>query len=300
MQCWIEGRRTGWAATLLVAVMVSGAIMLSADQVSAAPVDCLGSSCSVSDDGARIETDDLWQFLDEFEVGGRSHLFEQEFWINFDANSAANPVTPASLGNILSIVSATEDEDTNQIVIVFENSDVRVTVTYELIGAGPTMATVNYSALVENLSGSDLDLTLVDYVDYDLDDNAVGDTVRFDTDTIIQTKAGITGRARSLTSFDHFDVGECCQIELVGRLVNGHLSDDPGPSGPSDRAGAFQNNISLAEEESLLIERELQIQITLPVVSAPVLTSGGSVAVAALLAAIGLWSLGGGRRRART
>ncbi len=265
-------------------------VTLMSGQSSAAPVDCLASGCAVSDSSAVLTTDNE-QHVVNLIIQGVDEVFRQNFFATLGVNSAGNPVTETEIEDVLTLVSATQDEVTNQIVIVFSNGTVRVTATYTLVGAGPA-ATVSYTALVENLSDGAADLALVDYIDFDLSQSSGGDTVSFvGPDTIRQTDPFATATLRSISSFDYFDVGECCAGNLFDRLVDGHLGGNSGPAGPFDASGGFQNNIALGPFGSQTISRQLSVLRQFEPTGVPSLsTSGLSVAVLALVG-LGLFAL---------
>lgn len=265
-------------------------VTLTSGPSSAAPVDCLATGCTVSDNSAVLITDDSQHVIDLI-IQGVDEVFRQNFFATLGVNSAGNPVTETEIEDVLTLVSATQDEVTNQIVIVFSNGTVRVTATYTLVGAGPS-ATVSYTALVENLSDGAADLALVDYIDFDLSQSSGGDTVSFvGPDTIRQTDPFATGSLRSISSFDYFDVGMCCTSELFNRLVDGHLGGNSGPVGPFDVSGGFQNNIALGPFGSQTISRELSVLRQFEPTGVPSLSvSGLCVAVLALIG-FGLFAL---------
>lgn len=279
-------RRTSstWVMGPLVAVL-----LLAGRGAEAVPVDCLGVGCEVTDGNARIATNDSDADLDVFEIGGVDQLYSHRFWITYGANSPVNPLTDNELSVTMTFTAATQDADTRQIVLVFENSILRITITYTLTSTGPTTATVDYAALVENISGDDLDLSLVSYVDFDLDESSGGDTAEYDpgTTTLTQTDVRAIGRAVLVTVPDHFDVGACCDSNVIGRLVDGHLSDDPGPFGPGDAVAAFQYDLALATAGSTTLTGRLEAEV-LPgeALPAPLASPLGLLAMAATLLAL--------------
>lgn len=280
---------------ILVCAVAFTSLLLAAPGY-AVPVPCPGFFCSVSDAGTTLESGDGRLFT--LRVSGSDQLFQQVFLVTPGVNSAMNPVQPTEIDDVLTQVSATQDEDTNQIVMVFADAALNITVTYTLVGA-PRMATVSYLAIVQSLMGDDTNLAIVDYIDFDLMGDSQGDTVSFTPDTITQTGKGATATARSVSSYDFVDVGVCCATAMFSRLVDGHLSGDVGPVGPTDTAGAFQNNITLSSNGAFTIARELQV--TLPPVStiapAPSLSPIGMAAALIALAGVGLASI---RRRVRS
>jgi hypothetical protein len=284
--------RTRTIAGNLCAVILG--VALTSGESGAAPVDCLSAGCTVSDSAAVLQTDSN-QFVSALTIQGIGQIAEQSFDVTPGINSAGNPVAQNDIQTILPLVSATQDDVTKHIVVVFSDDTVRITVTYTLIGTG-TSATVRYTVLIENLSDAGVNLALVDFIDYDLNDSSNGDTISFAGDTIHQSDPPVTATARSISSFDFFDVGPCCKDELYNRLVSGHLGGNSGPVGPEDVSGGFQNNIALADSGSLTISRELHVQVqakppTAPSTPAPTLSPWGLGVLALALVALGLFAL---------
>lgn len=263
----------------------------------AAPVPCPFNACAVSDAGTTLRFEG--GALVGIDVFGIDQLAQQGLFVTLGANSPGNPLTGSSLASTYSLISATQDEDANQIVVVFsDNSTLSFTLTYTLTG-GPLTATIPYTVLVQNLSGNSQALALMDFIDFDLMDDSTGDTVVFTApDTITQTGKGATATARSISAFAYQDVGECCVTSTLSRLVSGHLSGDVGPVGPDDVSGSFQDDLQVAAAGSFTISRQLQVTIPAQprIAPAPALSPlalGGALLTLAGIAATAL------RRRAR-
>jgi hypothetical protein len=262
----------------------------------AVPVACPGDECSVSD-GPAVLYSDSGGNLSGLDINGIPQLNEKSLFLTLGVNSAVNPVTETLLSDVVPLTSATQDEDTNQIVLEFSDADLRFTVTYTLSGMGLT-ATVGYLVVIDNLTNAAADLALVDFVDYDLMDDSSDDTAQFSAPaTITQTGKGAIATFVSTSPIAFHDVGACCATEMFNRLVMGHLSDDDGPVGPEDVAGGFQDNRTVPGLGSSTIVRQLQVNAARAdtVAPAPGLTPAGLAAALALLGAVGWRAM---RRRA--
>ncbi|MGH3583839.1 MAG: hypothetical protein ACRDUB_19785, partial [Mycobacterium sp.] len=199
-----------------ICALVSAVAMSS--PAAAVPIACPGD-CTVSDAGATL-VENGGRLVDLL-VNGFDQLAQQAFFITAGVNSAMNPLVQNELASTVPLTSATQDEDTNQIVLVFSDAALNITVTYTLVGA-PRMATVSYFAVVQSLSSDDTNLALVDFIDYDLMSESGGDTVTFvGPSTVSQTGKGATGTARSVSTFNFSDVGDCCASATFDRLVDG-------------------------------------------------------------------------------
>lgn len=273
---------------LAVAVVGLG-VALSHAPARAVAVSCLNSDCVVSDNGTTLVVDQDGEaralFVDSNLI---NQLFQQALSITPGVNSPGNPLVPSELHEAYPITAASADEDTNQIVVVFADATLSITVTYTLTGA-PLAATVGYLVVIQNLTDGQVDLALVDYIDWDLRGTEFFDTIEFTGPDTQQTSGkGVVATAQAVSGFDFQDVGECCETALYSRLVDGHLGGGIGPVGPADVSGAFQNNIVLTPNGAFTVSRVLGV--TVPAIDrispAPSLSPAGIAAALAALAAV--------------
>lgn len=269
--------------SIILATLTIG-LVLPAAPLLAVPVAC-PSECIVSDGPASMTFDGL--VLTSLTVNGIDQLSQQGLLLTLGVNSPANPLTGVYLEQELPVQSATQDEDTNQIVVMFSDGALSVTVTYTLVGA-PQMATVDYLVRLQNIGFADQAMALTDFIDFDLMGNNSGDTVSFSPNVITQTGKGATATATSVGAIDYHDVGECCLFSTLSRTVDGHLSDANGPVGPDDVTGSFQNNIELPEQSAFTIARRLQVTTAAPNTIAPAPALSPLALAAALLALAGV------------
>lgn len=253
------------------------------------PVDCTNTECSVSDNGATIRTGSS-KGLVAFTVGGTDFLEDQEFFITSGAISAGNPLTDQRLIDALPLVSAVQDEATNEIEVVFETPTLKAVVRYRLIGGGPLTAKVEYSLGVTNFGvAGPAVLSLVDYVDFDLFGNPGGDTIAYTPTTITWTKSTALATATAAGAVEGFDVGPCCIEALFGRLdANGNLGGDAGPV-VGDVSGAFQNDLVVQADGGIGgLGGQLEIVLQPSATTAPVLRPVALLVLAMLLAGLGI------------
>ena len=102
-----------------------------------------------------------------WEVGGRDHLASQQYYLTVNE-------TRFSLGTLPSAVSQLAP---NKADLTFTDAvnGFTVDVSFELTGAG-LQSLLKESVVINNVSGSDLDISLVMYSDFDLGGTASGDT----------------------------------------------------------------------------------------------------------------------------
>ncbi len=276
-------RRRSWFS---IAFAVAALTALPAPSLGLLPA-CPVSGCSVTDGNAVLATDSLGQ-PHLLTVDGTDQLFLQAFYVTRGMNSPANPIALNLIASEYPLVSASQDEAANQIVLLFADATASFAVTYTLTG-GDHQATVAYLVVITNLFGDDNSLAIVDYVDFDLNASSTNDRAEFIApDTIRYFGEGIEATARSISAFDYFNVAFCCQSSVFAGLVDGHLAGNTGPLALGDAAGAFQNNITLSANGAFTISRELfvllpDIDVIAP---APSLSALGLFASLAVLAGI--------------
>jgi hypothetical protein len=262
-------------------------VLGAARSATAAAVDCTNTDCVVSDNGASIRTG-VDKALSEFKIGSTDFLADQEFFITFGAISAGNPLTDDRLADVLPDVSAVQDEETNEIEVVFQTPALKAVVHYHLIGGGPLTATVSYSISVTNFGAQNETLSLVDYVDFDLLGIPVDDTLVYTPNTMTWTKSTALATAASQNAVTGFDVGSCCIDNLFGRLdANGNLGGAAGPV-MGDVSGAFQDNLVVAGDGGTAsLSRQLEIVLQNTSAKAPLLHPLGLLLLVTLLAGVG-------------
>lgn len=234
----------------------------------------------VSDGVASIETDSSEQDVSSFLVNGVEQLGEQEFLMNFGLHD----VQDAELFDTMTLMSATQDEDTNTIVAVFEGSGIRFTITYVLNGSVPSPY-FDATALIQNIGSSGpLDLTVLDYTDWDVDGDGAGDVATYIGGGIFEVvDEETTARSQAFTVFDFFEVENCCE-----NWSGGDLSNDAGPIGPDDIEVTFEYNLTIAQASSATVRSRHSILDAGPTHNtAPLLSPAVLAALAALLFAAG-------------
>ena len=190
-------------------------------------------------------------------VDGIDHLYEQGFWIQHD-------FTTADLHqSALTLLTATEDEDTNTIFLVYADPFVEVRASYTLFGGPAGISDIFERYEITNISAStqnpvDLDLTFFVYTDADINDSSSDETAVFigtvgdaiAGDMIVQTDedglSTLTVTAANL-GVTHMEIAEYSDLlDGVDGLEDGApttLDDIGSPFGPGDATHAFQWDI---------------------------------------------------------
>jgi hypothetical protein len=267
----------GFAA---LAFLLMGA--LADPAAKANPIDCSGGDCTVSDNGASMtyDADSDWE-MDTFIVGGMDHLYEEEYHACPDGCS--NNDLNIELDNNFDLVSATEDEAANRILIVMEGSGLRLTFDHLLTDSssgGVNMATIDETITIENIdpSGAPITLTLTEYDDFDLNDDWDNDIASYAGGNTFTQTSGNTTLTLTSTFFDSFDVAECCESEILEDHVVGNTLAGRTDFGPGDAAFALQYDLSVASGQAIVIEK----QKTIRVVPEPASLALFSIGVAAI------------------
>jgi len=258
-----------WKRAAHTAVVL--AIFTSLQPAIATPVDCLGANCIVSDTGTgtsiRYHADNSGSFIDpelrDFKYKGVDHMYEQELEILF-RDSSGNPLgsQPVDLDskNIF-LTSATADDSSNTIELLFEGSGLLIQQTLSLPGG--TAARIDQSIRVTNTSFTTQRLSLFFYTDWDLNGIAGNDFSSYDpaTHTFTQTDGSTSTYVRSLTTPDYFDstLGSG-ETPIIGSGFSNNLKNRGGPIGPGDARNAFQYDMVLLSDQS----RSIQIATGIP------------------------------------
>jgi len=215
-------------------------------------VDCSGSSCSVSNNGWLVESNSGEHDLVNFSYNGIDHLWEEEFHLGFgtsipsDGNRADQDIS-----DLLTLSLATENEGTDTIETVFIGSGLTATVTRQLTAASANGATLMETIELADTSAGDagpVNLWLIEYTDWDLNDNEFNDTASYNpaNTTFTQTSGATTSTIRALTAPGYYDIAQGTGEDplLYDNIVAGHLGNHQGPLGPADVKHAFQYNLT--------------------------------------------------------
>jgi hypothetical protein len=262
-----------WAGAIAIAAS-SGVESVRADIVT---LEDMNSSVTI-DTGSSAG-------MSSWNVDGVDHLFQQWFWYRAD-----NMTRERSIDTLTQLSVTTNDRNP-----LFDTRDDAVTVAY---GDGATLgesglviqvkfsltgATTNsgISDMAEeiaifNFSNQAMDLSFIQYSDYDLNGTAGGDTVYRTNDNAFRQRdeEGVEFSETVVTPIpDHYEAAY--YSDLVSRLEDEDLTTLDGTTGPltGDATWAFQWDLRIGAGNSFLISKDKSIQVPAP--GAAVLASLG-------------------------
>ena len=264
--------RTWWGGLFFPVAGVSMASAAAAAPIPApapSPEDCFDGACIVTDGRALIGFDagvtSSENDLDLFVVDGINHIdpereegARQQYYLR----AGSDTIPPTIINVALSLSSATADENSNTIEIVFSEAGLAtVTLEYTLTDNGTTVI-MDETVTVENTGLSTITGSLFEYADWDpenTDDNdtaSFDNTEEFDAVTYIDDDTATSITIYSMTPVSFFDVHDCCaQNILDARLINGNLAENIA-FGLGDPAHALQYNQSIPSGGSTTIIRQ--------------------------------------------
>jgi len=173
---------------------------------------------------------------------GFNHLFEQWTWFRIGDTGPERPI------DALTFVSASNPA-ANQIEVIYGQAgtdDIQVKTIYTLLEDTPNRPNISKSILVSNLTTQNLDVTLFEYTDLDLDGDPFDlDARLFESspgakDEVIQTDFNFV-QAFANGIVDHYQIGPFDSIrESLNNDSTTTLSDTAATLGPGDAVFAFQ------------------------------------------------------------
>jgi len=190
----------------------------------------------------------------------------QNFWFNVGGNNT-------SVGS-LTFQSATVVQDSpteKTLTAVYGSTAFNVTLAYNLTDIGNGSGDIGESIVIQNNRASALNISLIQYTDFDLDGTPGGDTAVLSTDSIwgnyvsaSQYKgalhAGATVQQSVVTP--EADAGEVDGMGgLLGRISSGaySLSDNSGPATGSDTSWALQWDLTIGGSGTTGISEDNEI-----------------------------------------
>ena len=204
------------------------------------------AAATINDGIATLFVSDASGAMLNYVTGGTDHLYEANYYYRTTAMSLEEVLVGGGTSSVTSVTVTTPTE----ITVLGSTADFDFTLTYGLDGSGLLVPSIELT----NTSGSQLDLSLFSYQDWDLDGSFTGDTVVWNGSQIIQSE--IT--PLYITPFQTPDAVEASVYStLYDQLEDGgvdNLTDGAGlPYGPGDGTFAFQFDLSLAPAASTTI-----------------------------------------------
>ncbi len=242
-----------WQSAWLVAVLV-GALMVSSAS-GAFTLEDRNSSASFE-----VEGDGQYGWL----VDGVDQLYNQSFWWRVGLTGGEAPVSALGLvGAGVSDSNPFSDPRPDVLAALYREADdqFEIEVSYKLRGglAGSRTADLAETIVIRNLTASPLDFHFFQYVDFDLDAGADGDTVWFLNDNTVMQASG----AISVSETVVIPTATRRQVDFFANTVTSLLDDEPtdlnndmGPLGPGDVTWAFQWDFVLVPHGSLIISKD--------------------------------------------
>jgi len=257
-----------------------------ANTAVAVPVDCINSNCMVSDGPASIAVEETTEKdLEDVFLNGREHLGEDEVHVCIGLSAAADCELPSA-------TTATTDEDTNQINILFDDAQYSVRVIWTLSGS-LNQAVVDKQITVSNNTLNPLDFTLLDYTGWDLYADSSNDTARFvSPNTLRQTQLNVVADSIAIDAADFYAVHNCdgvtvCEDVFDDENNGGNLNNNPGPESDTPEY-SWQNNLTVAGGGSVTLNRRLVVSEVPQVIQVvPTLSEWGLGLFALLMLVVG-------------
>jgi hypothetical protein len=227
-------------------------------------------------------------------VDGTSHLFQQWFWFRIGDTAEASIDT---LGQNSAV--AVGNLATMNYGGAAQNADLDITVNYLLTGgtAGSGTSDVAETIRIINTSGTSLVVNFFQYSDFDLDGSSGGDTVTFtnpnavrqvgDIVTVSETTITPTANRREANFYPNTlnELNDGVATNLDDANVGGSA-----PLGPGDVTWAYQWTINLAAGGTFIISKDKHLAAVVP--------EPGTLAMAALIAPVGIISVLRRRKKA--
>lgn len=203
-------------------------------------------SATINDGVTAITVSDTHGGVTDFVTGGSDHLFQADYYFRTGSMSAEDMMTGVNSTYIQSVTASGND-----ITVVGSTSEFDFTLVYGLDGSGRMVPTLD----ITNTSGAQLDLTLFNYQDWDVNGTAGGDTITWNG-SLLTVSQGTTDIG--ITPFSSPDAVEASGWPILrNSLRDGSpttLTDGAGlPFGPGDGTFAFQFDLSLAAGGSTTI-----------------------------------------------
>ena len=220
-------------------------------------------------------------------VDGVDHLYQQWFWYRVGSGVAEASIDTLPIG-VEGTTDTDLDGDDDTLFVSFLGAGFEIEVRYILDGgsAGSGASDLAEQISIVNTSGGAIDMHFFQYSDFDLDEDADGDTVVFTNANAVAQSNGATAMTETVVTpvSSHHEGG--IYPDTLDKLEDGFvddLDDTPGigvPLGPDDVTWAYQWDVSIPSGGTFQISKDKNL-IAIPEPSTLLLVLLGLTIIAA-------------------
>jgi len=188
-------------------------------------------------------------------AGEENQLNQQWFWYSIDGLAAA-PINTISAATIVS-------QTANSVSALYANSAVSVTIQYTLSGGGLGQADIAEGITLHNASGTNMMFHFYQYSDFNLLNQAGGDTVSMDNGFVYQNKGDTQIQETIIDpSASHFEAGTNGIPGDTLSKLNGPtrpMLNDNGNAGPADATWAYEWDFNTLTDQTIQKDKLLDV-----------------------------------------
>lgn len=182
---------------------------------------------------------------------GQDNLYQQWYWFRVGQN-------PEAAINTISAATIT-GQTNNSVNIAYGNNQLRVDITFTLIGGTPGSGTSDIAEVIRvtNLSGTALDFHLFEYDDFDLGTAFNDDLAELvNSSTIRQYDASVQAMVGTVPLPDAWEIAASGPIfNRLNDNMPSNLNNTGSPFGPGDATFAFQWNRVIAPGSAFVMSK---------------------------------------------
>ncbi|MAE60667.1 MAG: hypothetical protein CMJ49_04825 [Planctomycetaceae bacterium] len=225
---------------------------------------------SLADKNSTVTIDPSSQAgVSDWHVNGTDHLAQQWFWVG----SGSGPEVSLDALTLNSASTSDDDFDPGDEVarLAYSGTGFDINVTLELTGSNGTSSKIGEIIEIINTSSTQsLSLRFFQYNDLELggtQDDALGYIITPPGNTAIQADLGgvFVSETAATPVPDHREVAlGAATLTSLNDGVATTLSDNTGPLGPGDLTWAFQWDVNLPADGTLIISKNKNLTIPTP------------------------------------
>ena len=205
-------------------------------------------------------------------VDGVEQIYQQWFWYRIGDVGPEAPLDEIGLQASVTLDRDGEPGD-EKVLALYDNTDVRVVLSFSLAGGeiGSNASDILEIIEITNLTGSSMDLSFFQYVDFDLGGDPNDKSVEIiGGNTAIQEDFSLRiSETAVVPTPTHYEVAVLPTI--IAKLTDGdadNLDDVAGPVTNGDLAWAFQWDLTLSSNQTALIAKNKTLNSVIPAPSA--------------------------------